>query len=333
MKRIDAYWYSQNPVAWLLLPVAAFYFLIISIRRFFYRSGVFKSFKLPVPVIIVGNISVGGTGKTPLLVALCELLKSQGYKPGVISRGYGGNVEGERLVNDSDRAEHIGDEPCLIHARTRCPLVVGRNRVAAAKLLLSKSDCDIILSDDGLQHYRLQRDIEIAIIDTARQFGNGFCLPSGPLREPVSRLAQVDLVVDHCPASEECLAEDNFSLQFSDAINLKSNQAMSMDTFKGAAVHAVAGIGHPQRFFDQLSRAGLEVIEHAYPDHHKYISGDFVFDNDLDVLMTEKDAVKCQDFSSERLWYVPVSAELSSSFRQKLLHKVNQISKSGAGRE
>lgn len=325
MKRIDAYWYSQNPVAWLLLPVAAFYFLIISIRRFFYRSGVFKSFKLPVPVIIVGNITVGGTGKTPLLVALCELLKSQGYKPGVISRGYGGNVEGERLVNDSDRAELIGDEPCLIHARTACPLVVGQNRVAAAELLLANTDCDIILSDDGLQHYRLQRDIEIAIIDTRRQFGNGFCLPSGPLREPVSRLNSVDIVVDHCAASEECVAENSFCLQFSDAINLKSNQAMSLESLKGKAVHAVAGIGHPQRFFDQLSRAGLEVIEHHYPDHHKYNGDDFVFNDDCEILMTEKDAVKCQGFLSGKLWYVPVTAELSNSLCQKLLSKVKQL--------
>lgn len=322
MKRIDAYWYSQNPVAWLLLPVAAFYCLIVFIRRVFYRTGIFKSFKLSVPVIIVGNITVGGTGKTPLLVALCELLKSQGYKPGVISRGYGGDFEGEHLVDDSDSADVIGDEPCLIHARTRCPLVVGRDRVAAAELLLSESDCDIILSDDGLQHYRLQRDVEIAIVDTNRQFGNGFCLPSGPLREPASRLNQVDIVVDHGSARDADAKEEYFFLKFSDAVNLQTNETMSIESFKGVPVHAVAGIGHPKRFFDQLRRVGLEVIEHDYPDHHKYISSDLVFNDNYNVLLTEKDAVKCQDFSVESLWYVPVSAELSKSFRQNLLSKL-----------
>ncbi|MFC1589719.1 tetraacyldisaccharide 4'-kinase [Pseudomonadota bacterium] len=328
MKRIDAYWYSQNPVAWLLLPAAALYCLLVFIRRVFFRAGIFKCYKLSAPVIIVGNITVGGTGKTPLLIALCELLKSQGYKPGVISRGYGGDFDGERLVADSDRAELIGDEPCLIHARTGCPMVVGSNRVAAAKLLLAESDCNIILSDDGLQHYRLQRDIEIAIVDNNRQFGNGFCLPSGPLREPVSRLRQVDIVVDHYSAAKTAIREDNFTLKFSDAVSLKTNESMSLDDFRGAAVHAVAGIGHPKRFFDQLSREGLDVIEHELPDHHKFTGDDLQFNDSLDVLMTEKDAVKCQGFSADTLWYVPVTAELSKSFRQKLLSKANQLSAS-----
>ena len=330
MKRIDAYWYSQNPVAWLLLPVATLYCLLVFIRHFFYRTGIFKSYKLSLPVIIVGNITVGGTGKTPLLIALCELLKSQGYKPGVISRGYGGDFEGEHLINDTDRADVIGDEPCLIYARTNCPMVVGRNRVAAAELLLSNSDCDVILSDDGLQHYRLQRDIEIAIVDNDRQFGNGFCLPSGPLREPVSRLNQADIVVDHFSADKAEIRDDNFSLKFSDAVNLKTNESKRLDSFKDMPVHAVAGIGHPKRFFDQLSRAGLEVIEHEQPDHHKYTSDDFRFNDSLDVLMTEKDAVKCKGFSADNFWYVPVSAELSKSFCQNLLSKVQQLSDSKA---
>ncbi|MCW8830120.1 MAG: tetraacyldisaccharide 4'-kinase, partial [Gammaproteobacteria bacterium] len=249
MKRLDEYWYSQNPVAWLLLPVTALYCSLVFLRRFLFRAGLFKSFALPVPVIIVGNISVGGTGKTPLLIALCDLLRSQGYRPGVISRGYGGDFAGEHLLKDSDTADAVGDEPCLIHARTDCPLVVGKDRVAAAEHLLANTDCNIVLSDDGLQHYRLRRDIEIAIVDTKRQFGNGFCLPSGPLREPVARLNQVDFVVDHCTDTSTSLRNNNFSLKFSDAVNLKTNKLRSLDEFKGSPVHAVAGIGHPARFF------------------------------------------------------------------------------------
>ena len=329
MKRIDAYWYSQNPVAWLLLPVTAIYCLLVFIRRFFYRTGILKSYKLSAPVVIVGNITVGGTGKTPLLIALCELLKSQGYKPGVISRGYGGDFEGERLIKASDNADVVGDEPCLIYARTQCPMAVGRDRVAAAKLLLADNDCDIILSDDGLQHYRMQREIEIAIVDNDRQFGNGFCLPSGPLREPVTRLNQVDIVVDHYSDAGIDIREDNFSLKFSDAVNLNSNESIKLDSFKGSPVHAVAGIGHPKRFFDQLIRQGLDVIEHEQPDHYKYTATDFQFNDDFDVLMTEKDAVKCCSFSADNLWYIPVSAELSNSFRQKLLLQLKAIVNAG----
>jgi len=325
MKRIDAYWYSQNPVAWLLLPVTALYCLLVFVRRFFYRTGIFKSYKVSVPVIIVGNITVGGTGKTPLLVSLCELLKSQGYKPGVVSRGYGGNFEGERLVSETDDVNIIGDEPCLISKRTHCPIVVGRDRVAAAQLLLDKTDCNAILSDDGLQHYRLGRDIEIAIVDNNRQFGNGFCLPSGPLRETVSRLKRVDIVIDHCADTEVVACDDRFSLQFAKAVNLKTDETKNIKDFVGRPVHAVAGIGHPARFFNQLRKNGLEVIEHDYPDHHKFDQNDLIFDDDYPLLMTEKDAVKCQKFSDDHLWYVPVSADLSEHFKQCFLSRLNEV--------
>lgn len=329
MKRIDAYWYSQNPVAWLLLPVSAVYCLLVFVRRFFYRAGLFKSFKLSVPVVIVGNITVGGTGKTPLLIALSERLKQQGYRPGIISRGYGGDFTGEHQVTESDPAAMIGDEPYLISKRSHCPLVVGRDRVAAAQLLLANSDCNIILSDDGLQHYRLARDIEIAIIDTSRQFGNGFCLPSGPLRETLSRLKQVDLVVDHC-ADIDAGGENYFSLQFSMAVNLKTGDRRNVGDFNNAPVHAVAGIGHPQRFFNQLRRSGLELVEHAFPDHYQFSSADLIFDDDSPVLMTEKDAVKCQPFCTERLWYVPVDAVLSEPLQQRFLDMVYDLVTAGA---
>ena len=323
MKRIDAYWYSQNLVAWLLLPLTAFYCLLVFVRRFFYRTQIFKSFELPVPVIVVGNISVGGTGKTPLLISLCELLKQQGYRPGIVSRGYGGDFEGEHLVIKDDEAKQTGDEPYLISRRTDCPIVVGRNRVAAAQLLLKESDCNIILSDDGLQHYRLGRDIEIAIIDRSRQFGNGFCLPSGPLRESVSRLNDVDFVVDHVvDLDKEC---NSFALQFSDVINLKTTEIKPVSHFHDVQVHAVAGIGHPSRFFNQLKNNGLDVIEHDFPDHYVFTQQDLMFNDDSPVLMTEKDAVKCQEFSGDNLWYVPVNAILSETFHQQFLSKVNAL--------
>lgn len=323
MKRIDAYWYSQNPVVWLLLPVSAIYCLVVFLRRFFYKVRIFKSYKLSVPVVIVGNISVGGTGKTPLLIALCELLKQQGYRPGIVSRGYGGEFDGEHLVAENDTVKVIGDEPYLISKRTNCPLVVGRDRVAAAQLLLDKSDCNIILSDDGLQHYRLKRDIEIAIIDDNRQFGNGFCLPSGPLRETVSRLKSVDIVIDHCSKLKQ--NTNSFALQFADAINLVSAEKKSVEHFKGRTLHAVAGIGHPERFFNQLKNNDLEVVEHAFPDHHVFSNDDLIFSDDRQILMTEKDAVKCQGFANNLLWYVPVNAVLSECFHQKFLSKVNEI--------
>lgn len=326
MKRIDAFWYSQNPVAWLLLPLSFVYRLLILVRRIFYYTGLFKKYKLPVPVIIVGNISIGGTGKTPLLIALCELLKQQGYRPGVVSRGYRGEVVGEHFVTKEDKADFIGDEPYLISERTQCPLVVGRNRVAAAKLLLANSNCNIILSDDGLQHYRLERDIEIAIVDVNRRFGNGFCLPSGPLREPVSRLKHVDIVVDHYSGSPP-ENPDNFFLRFSRVINTQSGESKNIDDFKDRPVHAIAGIGHPVRFFDQLRRNHIAIIEHAYPDHYKYTSSELEFVDGYNVLMTEKDAVKCKSFSNTKLWYVSVDAEMSDHFKKHFLSEVNSIKK------
>ncbi len=321
MKRIEAYWYSQNPIAWLLLPVTAIYCLLVFFRRFLYRTKILTSYSLPVPVIIVGNISVGGTGKTPLLIALCELLKQQGYRPGIVSRGYSGEFDGEHLVVTSDVPNVIGDEPYLISKRTHCPIVVGQNRVAAAELLLANSNCNLILSDDGLQHYRLRRDIEIAIIDSSRQFGNGFCLPSGPLRETVSRLKQVDLVVEHC-TNVNADNKNSFLLKFSDAINLSSAESKTVGDFKSQPVHGVAGIGHPLRFFKQLRTQGLDVIEHDYPDHYKFKKTDFIFNDQLQVLMTEKDAVKCQDFAENHLWYVPVNAELSQGFKHQFLSMI-----------
>ena len=328
MKRLDHYWYSQNPVAWTLLPLSWLFCAVSMLRRFIYRNGLAASYALPVPLIIIGNISVGGTGKTPLLIGLCDYLARQGLKPGVISRGYGATVNGERTVAENDNAQTCGDEPLLIKQRTACPVVIGKDRVAAARKLLAEFDCDVILSDDGMQHYRLQRDVEIAVVDSGRKFGNGFCLPAGPLREPRSRLRKVDMVVQHGGSDDNY----HFTLRFEPAVNLLTGEKRKLESFESTRVHAVAGIGHPARFFNQLRRQGLDVLEHPYPDHHLYTPGDIDFADDLPILMTEKDAVKCKhliaavvpDNSRANVWSVPVSADIADQVRIDLIKLIKQ---------
>lgn len=328
MKSLDAYWYSQNLVAWLLLPVSWVYRALVLLRRWLYRAGLLKSYRISVPLVIVGNISVGGTGKTPLLIALCDLLKKQGINPGIVSRGYGGNFTGQQLVDSNDTPESVGDEPFLIAQRTQCPVAVGKNRVAAIELLLRHHSCDVVLSDDGLQHYQMQRDLEIAVVDVKRQFGNGFCLPAGPLREPVSRLKKVDMVVHHGQTTHD----SSFFLEFSDAVNLTTGETRPVTSFQNSPVHAIAGIGRPERFFEQLERAGLTLIKHAFPDHHVYNESDLDFGQDIDtssnkkaLLMTEKDAVKCNAFTADNNWVVPVTAKLSDHLISSFLNKIKQF--------
>ena len=328
MKRLDHYWYSQNPVAWVLLPLSLLFCAVSILRRYMYSAGLLPAYTLSAPVIIVGNISVGGTGKTPLLIGLCEYLIRQGYKPGVISRGYGASISGECSVAASDDAAACGDEPLLIKQRTGCPVIIGRDRVAAAKKLLAENDCDVILSDDGMQHYRLKRDVEIAVVDTLRKFGNGYCLPAGPLREPESRLNTVDMVVYHGKSDHQY----HFSLEFGAAVNLVTGEQRDMETFTSGKAHAIAGIGHPERFFRQLKARGVEVTEHAFPDHHAYTSSDIDYADNLPILMTEKDAVKCKRLQSvntvgdtnENIWAVPVSAKLSDQLGIDLIELIKQ---------
>jgi tetraacyldisaccharide 4'-kinase len=324
MKRLDSFWYSQNLLVWLLLPLSWLYCLLAWGRRHLYASGVIASSRLPVPVVIIGNITVGGTGKTPLLIALCELLQRRGLSVGVVSRGYGADNTGVHVLADDDDPRDCGDEPLLIRQHTHCPLVIGRDRVAAANRLLEIAECDVILSDDGLQHYRLQRDIELAVIDAQRGSGNGYCLPAGPLREPVSRLRSVDLVVWHRQSLVDD-AEIGFCLEFDDAVNLATGDTRSLADFSGQRVHAVAGIGFPARFFRQLQAAGVNVIEHAFTDHHRYRERELDFGDDLPVLMTEKDAVKCRGMQLSGLWKVPVNARLSPALEQAFVDRVCKL--------
>lgn len=312
-------WYKEMFISPWFMPFSMFYVDAMRLRRYLYRSGRLESTRLPVPVIIVGNLTVGGTGKTPLVIWMVDFLKQQGFKPGVISRGYAGSTSQSphAVIVDSDPAV-VGDEPLLLARRCACPVVIGADRPAAAQYLLAHNDCDVIISDDGLQHYALQRDIEIVVIDGERRFGNGYCLPAGPLREPPERLKEVDLVVAN--GGNELL-EGEFAMQCrgDDLINLLSGERKPLADFAGQGCHAVAGIGNPNRFFEQLTSAGLNCESHAFPDHHAFRAVDLRFKDDKPVIMTEKDAVKCGGFAQARHWYLPVDAELPEAFSEQLL--------------
>ena len=313
MKQLDAYWYQTGVITFLLLPLSWLFCSVVVIRRALYRIGVLSQTRVPVPVIVVGNINVGGTGKTPLVIKLVENLRAQGYHPGIISRGYGGWATRESakhevitVTADSDPAV-MGDEPVLLAQRCRCPLRISASRVSAAQRLLNDTDCNVIISDDGLQHYALQRDVEIVVLDGERRLGNGHCLPAGPLREAAGRLRSVDFVVCN---GEALQGEYAMQLQPGDACRVDDvTQSRPVASFGGSAVHALAGIGNPGRFFQQLREAGLEVTEHAFPDHYAYQPQDIIFKDDLPVLMTEKDAIKCHTFATARHWFVPVTTQ------------------------
>lgn len=317
MKRLDHYWYSLNPVALLLLPLSWLFCALVALRRAAYRHGWLPSERLPVPVVVVGNITVGGSGKTPLVIWLAHFLRAQGYRPGIISRGYGGlAAQWPQPVDKDSDPRLVGDEPVLIAQRSGCPLAVGPDRVAAARLLLQQHDCDILLSDDGLQHYRLARDVEIAVLDGQRRLGNGFCLPAGPLREAPERLRGVDLRVGNGAAEQ---GEHLMTLQPAGVVHLRDGTRRSLEDFRGSEVHAVAGIGYPARFFQLLRGQGINVVEHAFPDHYRYSVADVQFGDGLPVLMTEKDGVKCRRYDDEQLWVVAVDAQLPDEFGARLL--------------
>jgi tetraacyldisaccharide 4'-kinase len=315
--RFAALWYSRSPLLLLLLPVSWLFLLLVTLRHLAYRTGVLPSHRLPVPVIVVGNITVGGTGKTPLVIWLVEHLHTLGYRPGLVSRGYGGRSRNwpQQVRPDSDPAM-VGDEAVLLARHCHCPIAVGPDRVAAARALLEHHKVDILISDDGLQHYALQRDLEIAVIDGVRRFGTGYCLPAGPLREPAGRLKSVDLVVANGIGGRR---EYGMRLKPGPAWLLEDpQQRRELRDFAGSRVHAVAGIGHPERFFTSLAGLGMQIIPHAFPDHHTYRREDFAFATDEHpILMTEKDAVKCRGFGLWA-WVVPVSAELDERFRLQL---------------
>ncbi|MDZ4261024.1 MAG: tetraacyldisaccharide 4'-kinase [Pseudomonadota bacterium] len=327
MKPLVQQWYSARAPLWLL-PLSWLFLVLVKVRRLAYKTGLLRSFRLPVPVIIVGNISVGGTGKTPLVAWLVKALQQAGYRPGIISRGYGGQAQQwpQQVLPDSDPLL-VGDEPLLLAQRCGCPVVAAPDRVLAARQLLEHSNCNILISDDGLQHYRLQRDIEIVVVDGARRFGNGHCLPAGPLREPVSRLKQVDFVVANGAAMSGEVAMQLVPGAL--VALLDGDETASLAELHGQQVHAVAGIGNPARFFALLKQHGLSVIEHPFPDHHHFVVDDLFFADKLPVLMTEKDAVKCRRYADARMWYLPVEAQLDDSFARAFMQQTKSLTGKG----
>jgi tetraacyldisaccharide 4'-kinase len=319
---IFSYWHM------VLLPISWLFGLITSLRRFFYKVHLLKSYRLAVPVIVVGNINVGGTGKTPLVIWLAEQLKIAGYSPGIISRGYGGMAGDAVHVSVSQNPALVGDEPVLIANRTHCPVFVSPNRIHAGQSLLQQfPTCNVIISDDGLQHYRMQRDVEIVVYDATMAFGNGALLPAGPLRETRSRLSTVDVVVSNGLSEYEPIVKNAFSMQLvADSFyNLSQPlQKASAADFSGKKIFAIAGIGNPQRFFNQLEQLGLQFESRAFIDHYQYQPEDFAeIDADI-VLMTEKDAVKCKCFARDNFWVLPVHAMFKDNLMPTILNKLNK---------
>ncbi len=318
-------WYGGRRVPWLLRALAALYAPAAGLRRGLYAARLLPRARLPVPVIVVGNISVGGTGKTPLTIALIEGLRARGFNPGVISRGYGGSATGPLLVDANSDPRIAGDEACLIAQVTQVPVAVGHDRALAGRTLLEAARCDVLVADDGLQHYKLCRDVEICVIDGERRFGNGRLLPAGPLREPASRAGAFAFRV--CNGGVAQPGEVAMTLHVDVAVALSGPpQQRKLADWVGQRVHAVAGIGNPARFFAGLRAAGLDVIEHGFADHFVYARADLDFGDALPVLMTEKDAVKCVAFADARCWRVPVRAELPGDFFDAVAVRVRQAS-------
>ena len=319
------HWGRCGALARLLWPASLVFGAVVFFRRLFFRFHLFKSHKAGIPVIVVGNLTAGGSGKTPLVLRIVELLREHRWKPGIVSRGYGGSMAAKggqpREASIASDPAEVGDEPILLARRSGCPVWVAPERSAACRALREQHpECDVIVTDDGLQHYALARDIEICVVDR-RGFGNGFLLPAGPLREPSARLASVDAVVTH-----ECADVKGFNMQLEGGNLVRVTDAHDVrpvKSFAGQRVHAVAGIGDPSRFFLQLARFGLKPVPHPFPDHHPFRAGDLEFGDEAPVVMTEKDAVKCRRLAKPNHWVFPVSASLDPAFERWLLEKLS----------
>lgn len=328
--RAPAFWQQRSGLALLLMPVSFVFGVLAGLRRALYRKGLLGAVRLSVPVVVVGNIAVGGSGKTPMVEWLVRELATAGWRPGIVSRGYGGSNAGIGLVRADGDPAVFGDEPVLLARLTGCPVAVGRDRPAAAQALLdAHPDCNLIISDDGMQHYRLARDVEIAVVDEATM-GNRLLLPAGPLREPLSRLAEVDLLVSHSALSAVVraaagpVAVSPMTLQGNEFRSLRQPELRCKATdFSGRRVHAIAGIGRPERFFAQLQGMGLKVVPHPFPDHHAFTAADLDFAPGEAKLMTSKDAVKCAAFAPDNTWEFPVQAIIGSGAADRILEKLN----------
>lgn len=323
---LTRYWYRKklHIITILLMPLSFLFGLCAAIRRLLYRHNILKSHRFSIPVIVVGNIVVGGTGKTPLVIWLAEFLRAQGFKPGIVSRGVGGKAHAKpHWVTANDSARVVGDEAILLLQNSGCPVVIGVDRVAAVRELLKRSQCNIVISDDGLQHYKLARDIEIAVVDGVRRFGNQWLLPAGPLRERVSRLNTVDFIIVNGGDKQ-----DEFSMLLEPAQMVSVShpeKKIPFAEFPRSKVHAVAGIGNPERFFTVLKTAGFDLIPHKFPDHFQFGANHLDFTETLPILMTEKDAVKCRSFASQDYWYLHITAKINNKFENMLLSKLTSM--------
>lgn len=327
-----AHWQHRNLTSLLLLPLAGLFAAIAALRRLAWRRGLLRSRHPGVPVIVVGNISAGGTGKTPLVLWLARFLRDRGMRPAIVSRGHGSRRREPRAVPADGSPADFGDEPCLLARRAACPVWVGVDRAAVAEALMAAHPgIDVIISDDGLQHYRLARDFEIAVVDGMRGLGNGWPLPAGPLREPASRLSTVDAVVINGDSPA-------LSIPGALAMQLKGNRfrniarpqhLVTAADFGDAEVHAVAGIGNPRRFFSHLRGLGLRCTEHAFPDHHPFRAADLAFGDGAPVVMTEKDAVKCAPFATENHWALIVDADVDARLGDLLTARLAQAARHG----
>jgi tetraacyldisaccharide 4'-kinase len=331
MTWLERQWQRVTPASVLLYPASVLFRTIVALRRKAYSVTLLKSRRLPVPVVVVGNITVGGTGKTPLVLWLASFLSQHGMRPGIVSRGYGAHARAPRAVTPDSEPSRVADEPLLLAQRSRCPVWIGADRVAAGEALLrANSQCDVIVSDDGLQHYALARDLEIAVIDGTRGLGNGFMLPAGPLREPASRLREVDAVVIHAPPRplDKRKGAIGMKLEGREFRNLLNpGHIVGPEHFQRRRVHAVAGIGNPARFFAHLEALGLTFEAHPFPDHHGYTQADLAYEDADAILMTEKDAVKCTAFAHESHWALCVDAVPDPELGELVLRKLRTLTR------
>ena len=316
----ERHWYRLSLLSLVLFPASLVFRLVVALRRSLYRAGVLRSVRLPVPVIVVGNLTVGGTGKTPLVLWLAETLLRRGMHPGIVSRGFGRGSNGLRQIKAGDDARQVGDEPLLLAERSKCPVWIGADRALAARALLAANPhCDVVVCDDGLQHYRLARDFEIAVED-GRGMGNGLLLPAGPLREPAGR------PVDATVVNDDRSKPGTFRMRLKPAGFFRVDSdggAVPQSELAGKRLHAVAGIGNPPRFFSELTRLGLQFAAHAFPDHYAFEPSDLEFpDCDL-VLMTEKDAVKCRRFGRHDLVVMRVEAEPDPALAELIVERIH----------
>ncbi len=314
---IEDMWYGKHPLSIVLAPLGWCYQLLTTLRHLLYQSGILPSQRLDIPVIVVGNIVIGGTGKTPLVIWLAAYLQEKGYQPGIVSRGYKSKIKKwPQQVRKDSNPGLVGDEPVLLARRTNCPIAIAPNRYIAAKALIEHEQVSIIICDDGLQHYALERDIEIAVIDGIRRHGNGRYLPVGPLRESVGRLKNVDMIVCNGGAVRGEFKMEYIPQQLRAVLD--ENRYCDISQFRNQSVHVIAGIGNPAKFFSFLRGKDIRVIEHKFPDHHQFTVKDICFDDDFSIVMTEKDAVKCAEFATEKHWFLPINVMMTNAFEHRL---------------